>query len=98
NGSITTTVVAPKALAAAAVSTPIGPAPATSTEAPALTAALRTAAIPTPSGSSRAASSSVISDGIGKAKSAGATMYSAKAPCTGGAEGNSTSRQRLYWP
>ena len=56
---------APAALAVSAHSTPIGPAPVTSTREPMPVPALRFAHRPTESGSIRAAASSLIESGTG---------------------------------
>ena len=83
-GSVTITSAAPNALAACVAITPIGPAPAMRTRDPGTTSALRLAQMPTESGSSRAATSSVMESGIGCAKGAWIVTYSWKAPSIGG--------------
>jgi hypothetical protein len=82
--SLMTIRVAPKARAAWAQMIPIGPAPAMSTEEPGTMPALRTAAIPTDSGSSRAPASNETESGRTWANSASIVTNSAKAPSTGG--------------
>jgi hypothetical protein len=63
--SDTTTSVAPKASAVCTLTRPIGPAPVTSTREPAVTLPLRQAQMPTESGSSSAAASSLTVSGTG---------------------------------
>src|SRR3712207_7068895 len=86
--SDTTTSVAPKASAAWTLTSPIGPAPVTSTREPAPTRPLRQAQMPTDRGSSRAAASSPIVSGTGGANAWGTTTYPAKAPSIGGGAKN----------
>jgi hypothetical protein len=83
-GSETMTSAAPNALAAWVAMTPIGPAPATSTREPGLIWALRLAQMPTESGSSSAATSSVTASGTGCANGAWIVTYSWRAPSMGG--------------
>jgi len=74
---------------------PIGPAPVTSTSVPGATAARRLAQIPTDSGSSRPAASSLMVSGTANTNSAGMTRYWQKAPSYGGVAKNCTSGHRL---
>ena len=63
---------------------PIGPAPAMSTDEPGTMRALRTAAMPTDSGSRSAPASNDTESGRTCANSASMVTNSAKAPSTGG--------------
>jgi hypothetical protein len=87
--------VAPKASADCTATSPIGPAPVTSTRDPAPTRPLRQAQIPTDSGSSRAAASSLIESGTGCANAACTTTCSANAPSIGGVAKKRICGQRL---
>ena len=93
--SDTITSVAPKASAACTLTSPIGPAPVTSTREPAVTRAFRHAQMPTDSGSSRAAASSPTPSGTGWAKASCTTTYSANAPSMGGVAKKRMFGQRL---
>ena len=89
------TSAAPKARATWAAMMPIGPAPAISTRWPGTTRDLRSAAMPTLSGSQSAAASSEKSSGTAKANIDGAVTYSVNAPSTGGVAKNSMFGHRL---
>ncbi len=92
------TSVAPNALATCMASSPIGPAPVTSTRSPAEMPALRHAQMPTDTGSISAPTSSDMSSGSAKAKSSWITTRSVNAPSIGGVPKKETSAQRLYRP
>ena len=79
-------------------SSPIGPAPVTSTRSPAVTPAFRHAQIPTDSGSISAPTSSDMPSGSANAKSSWIVTKSANAPSVGGLAKKATSRHRLYRP
>ena len=87
--------MAPKASAVCTATSPIGPAPVTSTRDPAPTRPLRQAQMPTDSGSSSAAASSLIESGTGCAKAECTTTCSANAPSIGGVAKNRMSGHRL---
>ena len=89
------TSVAPNASAHCSASSPIGPAPVTSTRSPALTPAFWHAQTPTESGSISAPSSSESESGSANAKSSWIGTNSANAPSIGGVAKKTTSRQRL---
>ena len=82
--SVTMTSEAPNERAACAATTPIGPAPAISTREPGTISALRAAQMPTESGSSRAATSSVIESRTWWANSDWIVTYWHSAPSIGG--------------
>src|SRR6266536_3606748 len=74
---------------------PIGPAPVTSTRESGSTPDRRHAQIPTESGSSRPAASSLMLSGIAWTKPSGISTYSANAPSYGGVAKNRMSGHRL---
>ena len=87
--------MAPKASAVCTATNPIGPAPVTSTRDPGPTRPFVQAHTPTESGSSNAASSSLIESGTGCAKAWCTTTCSANAPSIGGVAKNRICGHRL---